>query len=170
MKMSPAFDALPDHADCWIYASDRLLDASEVGKLNSLFASFEQAWSSHGRKVVGACEVIEGRVVVVAAHVAQGDISGCGIDKSLHLLQEFAAAHGFTWASALNIVHRDDAGTLNVVSRKAFRIAAAEGRISEDTRVMDLSIRNLGVLRNEGLERRVQDSWHAALLPATAGA
>lgn len=168
--MDPVFDALPDHADCWIYASDRLLDAEEVDKLNSLFGSFEQAWSSHGRKVVGACNVIEGRIVVVAAYVAQGDISGCGIDKSLHLLQEFAAAHGFTWVSALNIVHRDAAGTLCVDSRKAFKVAAAEGRISEDTRVLDLSIRSLGVLRREGLERRVQDSWHAALLPATAGA
>lgn len=165
---NPVFDSLPDHADCWLYASDRLLDSEEIALLNGLFASFERDWSSHGRKVIGACEVIDGRVVVVAAHVLQGDISGCGIDKSLHLLQEVAASRGFSWVSALNIVYRDANGVLQADSRKVFREAAAAGLVTDETAVVDLSIRTLGALRSGGLERRAGDSWHAALLPAVA--
>ena len=131
--MNAAFDALPDSADCWVYASDRPLDTEEVRLLEGLFQSFEREWSSHGRKVVGACQVVDARVVVVAASVQQGDISGCGIDKSLHLLQDVAASRGFSWVSALQIVYRDSSGQLQVSSRKAFREEAAAGRVNEDT-------------------------------------
>ena len=163
---NPLFDTLPGHADCWLYVADRMLSADEVEELNGLFQSFERDWSSHGRKVIGACEVVDGRLVVVAAHVQQGDISGCGIDKSLHLLQQIAENRGFTWASALNTVYRDANGSLQVATRKEFKQAAATGEISEDTLVVDLSIRSLEALRSGGLERRVRDSWHSMLLPA----
>jgi hypothetical protein len=167
--MNPAFDTLPDQSDCWIYAANRPLEAQEVAHLEQLFASFAQGWSSHGRKISGGCEILDGRIMIIAAHIEGGDISGCGIDKSLHLLQEAAASSGFSWASALSIVYRDENGQLVVSTRKAFREAAAAGLIDEETRVLDLSIRQLGALRSGGLERRAADSWHAALLPAVAG-
>jgi len=163
--MLAPFDHLPDNADCWLYAADRELTTQEVGFLENLFSSFAQEWSSHGRRVQGACAVIDRRVMVVAAHIENGDISGCGIDKSLHLLQEAAMSRSFSWASALNIVFEDAEGHLQIVPRLQFKQLAQEGHVLAGTRVVDLSIRDLGALREHGLLRPAASSWHARLLP-----
>lgn len=165
--MLDLFDHLPDAADCWLYATDRTLTDDEVAFLESLFDSFQREWSSHGRQVAGACKVFDGRIVVVAAHIANGDISGCGIDKSLHLLQEAAISRSFNWVSALNTVFRGSDGTLQVASRVQFKALATKGVVNESTEVVDLSIRSLGALRENGLLRPASTSWHARLLPQT---
>lgn len=163
--MLASFEHLPDEADCWIYAADRELTSDEVDFLQDLFSSFEKEWSSHGRRVRGACSVVERRLIVVAAHVENGDISGCGIDKSLHLLQEAAASRSFSWASALNIVFKGNDGRLQIVPRRQFKHLAYEGQVSAETEVVDLSIRSLAALREHGLLRPAAASWHARLLP-----
>lgn len=157
---------MPDTADCWLYAAHRELSSEEVSFLNDLFSAFEKDWSSHGRSVSGSCSIVGNRVVIVAAHVDGGDISGCGIDKSLHLLQEAGASRGVEWSSALNIVYEDADGGLLVTSRQAFKKLAGQGLVTPETRVIDLSIRSLGDLRNPGLFRPVSSSWHARLLPS----
>ena len=159
------FEHMPDTADCWLYAANRELSSEEVAFLDDLFKAFEKDWSSHGRPVSGSCTVVGNRVVVVAAHLDSGDISGCGIDKSLHLLHEAGASRGFEWSSALNIVYEDAVGGLHVTTRQAFKKLAGQGLVTPDTRVIDLSIRSLGDLRNPGLLRPVSSSWHARLLP-----
>ena len=165
MSTLEAFNNLPDTTDCWLYAANRELSEAEITFLSNLFMAFEKDWSTHGRSVRGAFAVAGNRIVIVAAHVEAGDISGCGIDKSLHFLQEAAASRGFEWSSALNIVHEDSDGALQVVSRGDFKKMAKEGVVTPSTRVVDLSIRSLGELRNPGLLRRASDSWHVSLLP-----
>lgn len=165
--MLDSFAFLPATADCWLYATDRPLRNDEMTFLESLFDSFQKEWSSHGRHVSGACKVLDNRIVLVAAHVANGDISGCGIDKSLHLLQEAALSRSFAWVSALNIVYQDSQGAWQVVSRAQFKTLATQGIVSDTTRVIDLSIRSLGALRENGISRPVSTSWHARLLPQT---
>lgn len=163
--MLASFEHLPDSADCWLYAADRELTTEEVNLLETLFESFENEWSSHGRRVDGACRVVDNRVVVVAAHIQGGDISGCGIDKSLHLLQEVAVSRSFNWASALNIVFEGSDKRLHIVPRTQFKQLALDGKVGVDTRIVDLSIRSLGMLREHGLLRPAATSWHARLLP-----
>ncbi|MDE2996982.1 MAG: hypothetical protein OXT73_09655 [Bacteroidota bacterium] len=165
--MLDALSTLPDAADCWIYVADRPLSFEEQQALSDMFSTFETNWSSHGRMVQGASAVVDDRVLIVAAYVDQGDISGCGIDKSLHLLDQAAVKMGFAWASGLHIVFRGQSGALEVVSRSSFKQSASDGLVTPETPVIDLSIRSLGTLRSFGLEKPASESWHARLLPKT---
>lgn len=157
------FPHLPDDSDCWIYASDRPLTTEEKDLLSSLFGRFSQDWSSHGRKVHAGFDIVDDRVMVVAAHISGGDISGCGIDKSLHLLQEVAESRSFSWVSALQIIYRSDSGQIEVVSRSGFKALAESGNVHSGTPVIDLSIRRLGDLRTRGMEIPASTSWHSRL-------
>ena len=154
------FSHLPDESDCWIYASDRALSAEQIDLLTSLFNKFSLDWSSHGRKVHAGFDVVDARIMIVSAHIAGGDISGCGTDKSLHLLQEVAENRSFSCVSALHIVYRSDEGEIEVVSRKGFRELAETGQVHSETPVVDLSIRRLGELRARGMEIPASSSWH----------
>lgn len=160
------FEHLPPSADVWLYAASRPLTATEVSELRSRLDAFRTAWSTHGRQVESAVDVMDNRVLVLAADVPSGAMSGCGIDKSLHALQSYADDAGFEWVSGMTIVYRNAAGLLETVSRSSFAALVQAGQVSESTRVIDLSVRTLGDLLSSGVERFVRDSWHAKYLKA----
>jgi hypothetical protein len=155
------FEHLPDSAHCWLYAASRSLTAAEAGDLLTALHPFRAAWTTHGRPVESGATVVDNRVLVLAAHVPDGDMSGCGIDKSLHALDGFAAQAGFSWVSGLMIVFRTRAGSLETISRAGFAELASNGDVDGHTPVIDLSVRSLGDLRKQGLERPAASSWHA---------
>lgn len=154
------FDKLPDQADVWIYAAGSTPGPDAARVLERSLDELMSAWSSHGRRVLGARAVLDNRVVVVGAWVPDGTISGCGIDKSLHVLDRVAAEYDFEWVDGLSIVYRTRENRLETCSRSEFRRLAADGVVDAGTPVIDLSIRSLGELRSNGLERPAGQSWH----------
>lgn len=154
------FDKLPDEADVWIYAAGSPLDRDAAQGLERSLDELMAAWSYHGRRVLGARAVLDNRIVVVGAWVPDGTISGCGIDKSLHVLDNVAAEYDFEWVDGLSIVYRMRQNRIETCSRSDFRRLAAEGAVDTGTPVIDLSIRTLGKLRSNGLERPAGSSWH----------
>ena len=159
--LSESFERLPDDADVWIYAADARLGSDAVSALERALDDLMSAWSSHGRRVLGARTVLYDRVAVVGASVADGTISGCGIDKSLHVLDRVAAEHGFEWVDGLSVVYRSREGDLRACTRAEFRRLSSEGAVDASTPVIDLSVRRLGDLRALGIERTAGSSWHA---------
>ncbi len=155
------FEHLPDDAHCWLYAASRPLTTEEVRSLLTALEPFRDAWTTHGRPVESGATVVDHRVLVLAAHVPDGDMSGCGIDKSLHALDAFATQGGFSWVSGLMIVYRTSSGGLETVPRAHFAELAARGAVDARTPVVDLSVRSLGDLRRIGVERPAGESWHA---------
>lgn len=152
---------LPDEARVWIYAADRTVQPDEQQAIQQRLDTFFADWTSHARAVDGDATFVAGRFLVLAAVVPGGDISGCGIDKSVHLVEEAAEAVGVQWASPLQVFWRDAEGIVQQGSRSTFRKAARAGAVDAQTRVFDLSAQSLGTLRRDGLERPAGDTWHA---------
>jgi len=158
-----SFEKLPDEADVWIYAAGSTPGPDAADALERSLDELMSTWSSHGRRVLGARTIVDDRVVVVGAWVPDGTISGCGIDKSLHALDRVAAEHAFEWADGLSVVYRRKDGALQTCSRSEFRKLAADGVVDARTPVIDLSVRTLGDLRSNGLERPAEACWHGAV-------
>jgi len=155
------FPALPDNARVWIYVSDRHLSASEQDRLLESLRPFLAQWTSHSRRVIGEALILDERFLVVAATLEEGDISGCGIDKSTHAVEEAGQALGITWMSGLTLLYRDQAGVVQAVSRPEFRDLVRRGVVDADTRVFDTSLTTLAELRNGNLEKPAGASWHS---------
>src|SRR5690606_5886843 len=77
-----SIDTLPDDARLWIYACDRELNELEELRVKEILTEFCADWTSHGRSVESAADVIEGKFALIGGHIVDGDVSGCGIDKS----------------------------------------------------------------------------------------
>ena len=162
--MSPyntLFPTLPDDARCWIYTADHALSEAEQETLLDKLQSFFAGWTSHQRPVQGEALLVEGRFVILAAALAEGDISGCGIDKSVHLIEAVAQEMGFAWISPLQVFFRDADGSVQHTSRPAFRRLVGEGTITAETTVFDVSLTTLGALRQGAFELPAGASWHA---------
>lgn len=158
--MKSLFPNLPDGARVWVYTADRTLAPTERVALLEAIGPFLETWSSHRRPVMGDAAVLENRFLVIAAHVADGDLSGCGIDKSVHEIEQLGSRFGIAWRGALDVAWRNEDGEVEVSSRADFRTAVGSGRVGPRTPVFDTSIAELGGFRSAGFPRPACESWH----------
>ena len=161
MTYSDLFPSLSDEARCWIYIAERRLTEAEQTTLLEALQPFFAGWASHGRPVQGTATVLDDRFLVVAGAIAGGEISGCGIDASVHAAEEAAGRLGLAWSSPLLVFYRDADGALHTLPRSAFRKLVADGTVTTDTLVFDVSLTTLGQLRNGAFEKPAGTSWHA---------
>ena len=82
---------LPDAARLWLFAFD-----GDPSPLLPDVRAFCRAWTSHGRPVTAAADVLAGRVLAVAAVLTEAEanagVSGCGIDAMQHAVETAAVA------------------------------------------------------------------------------
>jgi hypothetical protein len=163
----PKLSQLPADARVWLYAASRQLTQDECELVESRLSQFVDGWSSHGRSVLGMSEIAEGRILAIGALIKEGDISGCGIDKSAHVLDEIGREMGVDWMAGLSIAFRDQSGAIQITDRSAFRRLVKADQVGEDTTVIDLSVVRMAEMYS-GLEKRLGDSWHGTVfgLPA----
>ena len=159
--MSTLFPHLPDHARLWVYAADRPLSETEQARLLQRLEAFFGQWASHGRPVEGAATLRHDRFLLLAGLVRGGEISGCGMDASVHAVEEASAALGFSWRSPLDVFYRDAEGAVEALARAAFRKRVREGDVTAETSVFDLSITALADVRQGRFERPAGETWHA---------
>lgn len=152
---------LPDAARCWIYVAERRLSEAEQTALLDALETFFEGWVSHGRPVQGAATCLDERFLAVAGVLTEGTLSGCGIDASVHAVEEAAQRLGVAWASPLLVFYRDDDGAVKSLPRSAFKKLVADGTVTAETRVFDVSLMTLGQLRNGAFEQPAGTSWHA---------
>ena len=165
----PAFSALPDDARLWIHATATPLDDATQSALLDRLSAFMDGWTSHQRPVEGAATVLDDRfLIVAAAPVGGGDISGCGIDDLAHALDDAASALDVDWVPSLHVLYRTADGAVAAVSRRTFQQHADDGAVTADTPVFDPGLTTLGALRNGAFETPARESWHAQLLGTPA--
>ncbi|MEX0746463.1 MAG: hypothetical protein WD275_00590 [Rhodothermales bacterium] len=159
-ESTEVFTGLPDTARVWIYAADRDLNANEQERLTSILADFCAVWSSHGRKVESSSAVLAGRFVILAGLIPGGDVSGCGVDASVHALDRATAELGLSWLPSIWVHFRDASGAVHSCTRSQFRELARSGEVGAETPVFDLNLQTLGELRRGAFESAARNSWH----------
>ncbi|MEM1126068.1 MAG: hypothetical protein AAGI71_05400 [Bacteroidota bacterium] len=159
--MRISFSSLPDDARLWVYAAQDALSAQAETELLSSLEHFVDDWRSHGRPVHAAVQVVDRQFLVVGAFIPGGEISGCGIDASVHAVDHAAQQLGLAWAAPLHIAYRDQAGGVQFTSRGGFRKLIQADAVDPETPVFDLSLTTVGAFRTSGLERPAHQSWHA---------
>ena len=82
------FNEISENARTWIFAAEKELDESQLNEINNILAAFTNNWQSHNQNVHSTFQIIEKQFIVIAADGEKSDISGCGIDKSMHVILE----------------------------------------------------------------------------------
>lgn len=166
--MTTTLDRLPDSARLWVFVTARLLTGAEQRAVRAVLDAFTSTWTSHSRPVEAAADVAEGRFLLVAAQLPGGDVSGCGIDKLVHAVEQALAVHGTALASGLDVPYRTADGSVEVASRAELKARVLAGALDADTPVFDASTDMLGALRSGRFERPLGVTWVARYLPTTA--
>ncbi len=155
------FSELPDEARLWIFAAHHTLSEAASQALLTQLKPFLDTWHAHGLPVQGHACTLHHRFLLLAGHVAAGEISGCSIDAATRAVHAVGEALGIQWLSPLLVFYRDPSGQIVHTSRGQFRRLIAERKITPETPVFDLSLTTLGALRQNGFEKPASQSWLA---------
>jgi hypothetical protein len=164
---SVAFDSLPHDARVWVFAADAALNAGAEAALLREVDVFLAQWNAHGHPLTCARAWRDGRFLAIGVDQSTAGASGCSIDGLFRVLQRLQPALGASLLPGPRVYWRGPDGVVASAVRPEFARLASSGAVSVATPVFDTSLTTAADWR-ERFERPAGESWHGALLGATA--
>jgi hypothetical protein len=158
------FNSLPDSSRVWVYGADKPLDESSTKVLLEETDNFLSQWKAHGTDLLSARDWSEDRFLTIAVDQEREGASGCSIDVLFRTLKSLESRLGAKLVTSGLVYFRGRDGGIRAVTRDEFGELAAGGEIEGKTEVFDLTVTTLGEWRGR-FRSKVEDSWHAALIP-----
>jgi hypothetical protein len=104
--MNVEFSQLTPEARIWIYAASAALSKEQQVFLLKEGLAFTQTWTAHQQPLNAAFGVFNNVFLVFGVDTGLLDVSGCGIDKSVHLVQEWEKQLGITLFNRLQLEYQ----------------------------------------------------------------
>ena len=82
------FNEISEKSRTWVFASENELNQSQTSEIRQILNVFTNNWQSHNQNVHSSFEIIDKRFIIIAADEDKSDVSGCGIDKFMHVILE----------------------------------------------------------------------------------
>jgi len=144
----------------WIYQSSRLLTEAECARITDVLQQFVAQWTAHGNQLLGSFEIRHNLFILLKVDESKAMVTGCSIDKSVHLLKKLESELGISLFDRQQIVFRDAYNTLWVVHQDEFRSLLRSGDVNEHTTVYNNTITSTEDLADKW-EVPLWKSWHA---------
>ena len=154
------FDALPESARVWVFASDRTLTGATADTLLAAVDQFLADWKAHGVPLHCARDWRDGRFLAIGVDVTAENASGCSIDGLFRTLQQLERTMGSRLVGGGRVFYRTRAG-IETATREEFAERVHLGEVARETPVFDTSITTAGDWR-DNFERPAGASWTAA--------
>jgi len=110
----------------------------------------------------------EGRFLLIGVDESAEVASGCSIDALVKNLRALGGELGLSFVDHAPVWYRSSDGVQSV-SRAEFKRMAGKGEVSRQTLVFDTSLTEVRALRNFGLERAAEETWHGKAFFTHAG-
>ncbi len=143
----------------WIYQSNRAFTAEELSFLHQKLVVFTDSWTAHNQQLKAGYEIRYNRFIILIVDETQAGVSGCSIDKSIHLMKEIEQELNINLFDRFQIAWKDG-DEIKAEAKNSFEKLISEGFINNDTIVFNNLINSFDML-NTSWEVPLKDSWHA---------
>lgn len=144
----------------WIYQSSRFLTDEEVAVVTDILQEFVSQWTAHGNQLAGSFEVKYHLFIILQVDEEKAMVTGCSIDKSVHLLKKIEATLGVSLFDRLHIAYRDQNMNIQIASRDEFERLVTAGIVDQRTVVFNNMVTSAEDLTDKW-EVPISESWHA---------
>ena len=137
------------------------MSESQANELSILMNEFVIEWKAHGSELAAAFRLISRQFLVIAVDENQQMATGCSIDNSVHLLQEFGNKHQLDFFNRL-LVHLDKGNSFRTYSISQLKEAIAKGEVHALSNILNSTATTL---KESGTGRiALKDSWAGRFL------
>ena len=145
----------------WVYQSDKVLNDTDVNKLQTLLNDFTTSWTAHNNQLKAKAEIRYNRFIILIVDESQAVATGCSIDKSVRFMKDIEQHFGINLFDRFNLVYRSCEEILSV-PRHTFEELITRKNIDTNTIVFNNMVQNLSELETKW-EVPFKDSWHIQL-------
>lgn len=144
----------------WIYQANRFFTAPEREEALQILEEFVLDWTAHGNRLAGSAEILHNLFIVLQVDESVANVTGCSIDKSVHLLKRIEHTLNIGLFDRLLMAYRDKDSKIQLVSRDIFQALVTEGVVNDHTIVFNNMIQS-GESFPSNWEQPFSQSWHA---------
>ena len=152
------FDTLPTHSKIWIYQSNRKLSDEEVAEISSATMNFIENWAAHGQSLEASFKIEYNRFIIIAVNQEVQAATGCSIDASVQLIQNFEQQYNIDLLDKMNVTFKLGEHIAHKTLIE-FKKMAKEKAVSENTIVFNNLVNTIEEWQ-EFWEVPASDSWH----------
>ena len=161
--MRVEFNQLPNDARVWVYAASQALSVPQKELIQASADKFTDEWTAHQMPISASFKIINDVFLVFAADLSKHDISGCGIDKSIHLVQQWEQQLGINLFNRLQIEFEQN-GKIAFGTKGKVAELLANNAINHQTLFYNKLVTNVGELNTQFCIPLV-NSWVNKQLP-----
>lgn len=155
--MNIPFDEMPASSRVWVYAANRKLTPTEVGELERRGQDFVKGWTAHQQQLKASFAILHNIFVVIAVDENINEVSGCGIDKSIHFMQEMDAAYNLNCFNRLQVELLLENEVL-LTNKQKIAVMLQEGAVNNQTKVFNKTVTTKAMFDSEFLIS-LEHSW-----------
>ncbi|MDV7185663.1 ABC transporter ATPase [Lutibacter sp. TH_r2] len=160
--MYVGYNEMPLNSRVWIYQANRELKQNEVESISENLIDFLNTWQRHGDDLKASFLIKYNQFVIVVVDENFTNVSGCSIDASVKLFQQFENDFKVDFTNKMNISFKTNE-TINVVKLADFQQYAKENKITSETIVFNNMVASKEDFENKW-EVEAQNSWHKRFL------
>jgi hypothetical protein len=153
------FEELDNEARVWVYPASRPFTDAEVVEISQKLEAFLTQWTAHGSSLKASFSLSYKRFIVIALDENAQSATGCSIDSSVRIIQEFEKTYDVTLLDKMNVSFKQG-DYITYKSLLDFKTMVKNKSVTENTVVFNHLVVNKGEFLSEW-EVPAKDSWHA---------
>ncbi len=156
--------ALPEYfspdSRLWFYVADRKLSADEIAFCRQKLAEFLPSWTAHNRSLKAFGGLVFDRILAIAVDETAADASGCGIDKSVHFVENLGRALGLDFFDRASVAFENEKGEAEFLPFSALAAKIKTGEISSQNALFDTTVLTKKAF-DSSFQKPIAASWLA---------
>ena len=153
------FEELDNEARVWVYPASRPFTDAEVVEISQKLEAFLTQWTAHGSSLKASFSLPYKRFIFIALDENTQSATGCSIDASVRIIQEFEKTYDVTLLDKMNVSFKQG-DYITYKSLLDFKTMVKNKSVTENTVVFNHLVVNKGEFLSEW-EVPAKDSWHA---------
>lgn len=147
----------------WIYQASRILSNEECARVSEILQAFVQQWTAHGNQLAGSFDIKYNLFILLKVDEEQAMVTGCSIDKSVHLLKKIEQELNIDLFDRMRIAYRSTPESeIQLASRDEFDKLAKAGAVNQDSIVFNNMLTSTADLTSKW-EVAMKQSWHSSV-------
>lgn len=162
------FDQMPPDARVWIYAANKKLTPAEQADITAKADAFTAQWTAHQNQLKASFAILHNVFLVLMVDENFNEVSGCGIDKSVHFIQDIDREYNLNLFNRLQIelLVNDE---VILTGKQKLSVMLQEGQVNAQTTMFNKNITDKHTFDTQ-FRLPLGKSWiYPAIQPVPAG-
>lgn len=126
------YTEMPPESKVWVYAANRILTDQELSAIKEAGDTFTRSWTAHNQQLKASFTILHNVFMIFMVDENHNEVSGCGIDKSVHFMQDLDKTYQLDVFNRLRLELWQNESVI-ITNKQKLSVMLQEGAVNEQT-------------------------------------